>query len=359
MPTKQLYDTWMERILQLGYRLRATQRRNLVWLMLGIYLEGSVYLSQVAVHLPGKAVVLSKERQLRRLLDNPTLRVRPLYEPVALQLLLSQAIRTGIRLVIDSSKVGSGHQLLMVALASRRRAVPIAWTWLDTKKGHSSALKQLALLAYVHKLVPEGVQVVLVGDTEFEAGELQAQLTAWGWGYVLRQKANNQVQREPDGLWQRFGDLVSRPGESCWLSEVHLTRRHAQPVNLLAHWEPEEQEAWLLATNLSSRQATLQAYRRRMWIEAMFGDLKKKGFDLESTRLKHFERLSRLTLAVALLYVWCFLTGARVIKDGLRYLVDRKDRRDLSVFQIGWRFLKSYSWHGRKITVQLCPIPST
>ena len=60
----------------------------------------------------------------------------------------------------------------------------------------------------------------------------------------------------------------------------------------------------LLATNLTTRQATLRAYRRRPWIEETFGDMKKHGFDLESTHLCHFLRLSRLTLAVAVLYVW-------------------------------------------------------
>jgi hypothetical protein len=38
-----------------------------------------------------------------------------------------------------------------------------------------------------------------------------------------------------------------------------------------------------------------------MWIEEMFADFKGHGFDLESTQLRHFERLSRLTLAVAML----------------------------------------------------------
>ncbi len=46
---------------------------------------------------------------------------------------------------------------------------------------------------------------------------------------------------------------------------------------------------------------TLSYYVRRMWIEEMFGDMKKHGFDLESTMLRHFLRLSRLTLAVVLL----------------------------------------------------------
>ena len=75
-------------------------------------------------------------------------------------------------------------------------------------------------------------------------------------------------------------------------------------VNLLIHWKVGEDEPWCLATNLSDRQMTLQAYAHRMWIEEMFGDMKSHGFELESTMLCHADRLSRLTLAVALLQVW-------------------------------------------------------
>jgi len=59
-----------------------------------------------------------------------------------------------------------------------------------------------------------------------------------------------------------------------------------------------------LATDLSDPQAVLKAYQLRMWIEETFGDLKRNGFDLESTHLRNFLRLSRLTLAAVLLYVW-------------------------------------------------------
>ncbi|MDW8317050.1 MAG: hypothetical protein RMN53_04265 [Anaerolineae bacterium] len=78
----------------------------------------------------------------------------------------------------------------------------------------------------------------------------------------------------------------------------------------------------------------MQAYQRRMWSEEMFGDLKLHGFDLESSHLRHFLPLSRLTLAVALLYVWLISIGSAVVKHGERHLVARADRRDLSIFQI-------------------------
>ena len=58
-----------------------------------------------------------------------------------------------------------------------------------------------------------------------------------------------------------------------------------------------------------------------MWIEDMFGDMNKHGFNLEQTMLRHFQRLSRLTLAVAILYVWLVSVGTRTIRSGLRHLV--------------------------------------
>ena len=90
-----------------------------------------------------------------------------------------------------------------------------------------------------------------------------------------------------------------------------------------------------VATNLNNPQLVLRCYRRRMWIEEMFGDLKGHGVDIESTHLRHFLRLSRLTLAVVMLYFWLVAFGSQTIKSGERRLVDRNDRRDYSIFRIG------------------------
>jgi hypothetical protein len=77
-----------------------------------------------------------------------------------------------------------------------------------------------------------------------------------------------------------------------------------------------------------------------MWIEEMFGDMKGHGFDLEVTFLKHFMRLSRLTLAVCLIYLWLVATGEHVIATDQAHEVDRTDRRDLSIFRLGWDFIE-------------------
>lgn len=197
---------------------------------------------------------------------------------------------------------------------------------------------QLALLHYVHSLVPPAIPVLLVADTAFEDGDVQKQLQAWAWFYVLRQKPNNSVT--VTGQWTSLGTLTEKPGRSVWLPSVELTEKHQLTTNVLAYWKRREERPWLLATNLPSQHNTLKAYQWRMWIEEMHGDLKPHGFYLEDSHLLSFTRLSRLAFAVVLLYLWILLEGAQVIKNGKRRFVDRHDRRDLCVFQIGWRWME-------------------
>ena len=341
MPTNTLYHTWFQRIQELRPGQRITQIRNFVWLLVGIHQSRSVCLSRIAGKIPGPAKLVSTTRRLSRLLDNPAVRVRDWYKPISQQWLETQFRRLGeIRLIVDGSKIGFGHQLLIVCLVYRKRAIPIAWTWVKHVRGHSSAAKQLALLAYVRSLVPAGAAIFLVGDCEFGSVAVLRQLDRWHWFYVLRQKANTGVWLNESSSWHTFGSYVNKPGRSIWLGQGYLTTKEIYPVNLLVHWRVGEKEAWCLATNLPDRQMTLRFYSRRMWIEEMFGDFKKHGFDLERTMLRHFLRLSRLTLAVAILYVWLISVGTRTVRSGLRHLVDRNDRRDLSIFQIGLRFIE-------------------
>lgn len=355
MPTNTLYHTWFQRIQELRPNQRITQLRNFVWLLTGILESRSVCLSRIAGKMPGPAKLLSTARRLSRLLDNPAIRVREWYEPIARLWLEAQFRNLGeIRLIVDGTKIGFGHQLLIVSLAYRKRAIPIAWTWVKHVRGHSSALKQVALLAYVRSLIPVGAAVLLVGDCEFGSVAVLRQLDRWHWFYVLRQKADTGVWITEASAWQAFGSYIHKPGQSIWLGKSYLTIKEIYPVNLLAHWKIGEKEPWYLATNLPDRQMALRFYSRRMWIEEMYGDFKKHGFDLEHTMLRHFLRLSRLTLAVAILYVWLVSVGTHTIRSGLRNLVDRNDRRDLSIFQIGLRLIERYLTNAVPFQIQLC-----
>ncbi len=109
-------------------------------------MSGCVHLSHIARKIPGTIQQTSKVKTLTRLLNNPRIQVRAWYEPIACELLAIASQHGAVRLLVDGTKVGHGHQLLMVALSYRKRALPIAWTWVKGSRGHSTVHKQKALL---------------------------------------------------------------------------------------------------------------------------------------------------------------------------------------------------------------------
>src|SRR4051794_12452995 len=258
MPINQLHRTLQRLLLQLRPAERITRIRNWSRLLVGLCLSRSVHLSKIANKIPTttKATLPSATRRLSRLLDNAAIRVRAWYEPVARSLLerAAQGGRGEIRLIVDGSKVGFGHRLLMVGLAYRRRAIPVAWSWVRSEKGHSSAYKQRVLLDHARGLMPDGAaRVSVVGDSEFGAVAVIKQLEEWGWYYVLRQKSSHLVcspKHQPQQWWRPLGELIERRGERVWLEGALLSRLHAHRTNLLLYWEKGEKEPWLLATNL-------------------------------------------------------------------------------------------------------------
>ncbi len=355
MPISKLYHTWMRKILQMRPGERKTRVKNMAWMIAGMFDSKSVQLSKIASKLPGKALLCSATRRLERFVDNGAIQVRAWYEPIARELLQNVPDHV-YRLIVDGSKVGPWHQLLLISQAYHKRVIPLGWMWVRTPRGHSTATRQLALLRAIHRLLPADAQVLLVGDQEFGAVEVLRQLAQWHWQYVLRQKGSDLIRKDDSKSWRKFRSVIEKPGQCVWLGQQQLTQEYAYPVNLLAYWQIGEKEPWLLATNLPTQQAALRAYRRRMWIEETFGDLKDNGFDLESTRLHTVQRLNRLTLAVVLLYLDLLASGVKAIKTGLRRLVDRHDRRDLSVFRIGLYLRERHLANSQSFSIDFCPL---
>jgi hypothetical protein len=90
-----------------------------------------------------------------------------------------------------------------------------------------------------------------------------------------------------------------------------------------------------LVINLPLLEEARYWYRKRFWIEPMFGDIKGNGFDLQTSRLRHPERIMRLMPAVALADLWLLFLGVTAVITKLAKLVDRINRRERSLFTIG------------------------
>src|SRR5271165_479344 len=204
----RLYSILLERVLPLVGSWCDSQMTNLIWLMMGLYEGRSVHLTRIASKLPSSARKLSTVERLRRFLSNEAIKVEEVYDPVAQTLLRRAAVSGKLRLVIDSSKIGFGYQLMMVTLCYRRRTLPLVGTCIPHKKGHSQTSTQSALLREVKAWLDNSVQDVLLGDCEFGHTLLLEELDFWGWQYVLRQSGHNLVWLKGEHTWRRLVSLA-------------------------------------------------------------------------------------------------------------------------------------------------------
>lgn len=333
----QLYHRILNELRQWHENERITRLRNMAFLLVGLTQGQGIHLSQIVEQWPGlEAKEPSLVNRLRRFLNNPAVVVKEWYEPIVVHLLQAFAGRE-LRLIIDCSKVGFRHRILTVSLAYKKRALPLVWSVHRGRKGHVGYKKQLELLDYLSGLLPEGSRVTLLGDAGFESVHLLNWMKAQGWHFVLRHPGKNQV-RWPGQDWIKLGNIPIRQGQTRSIGWVYLTEKHdTGPFWLTIHWAPGEEEPWFLVADDQPRSSKehIAHYRIRMWTEEMYGDMKGHGFDLEATHLDDVDRISRLVLAVCIAFVWFITLGSRIVKQGLRHLVDVKSRRDKSYFRIG------------------------
>lgn len=336
-------------------RERVTRRRNLALLMAGLFLARHVHLGHIARKWPLRGRLPSLTHRLRRFLDNRRLDPVRVYRPFA-QMLLARLSGTPIRLILDVTKLGLRHRKLTVAVAYRRRALPLAWSIHRGRKGHVGVTAQKALLRQIQPLIPSGSAVVVTGDSAFGQVGLMRVLDDLGWGYVLRAPSPFKVRVLGAG-WRRLDAMPIDEGQTHYVGEVAYTAKYGYRTHLVMHRAKGETEPWHLVSSTPVSPQTLREYRKRMWIEELYGDLKGHGFDLEATHLDDAARLSRLVLGVCLVYVWLIALGSDVVKRGLRPLVDRRSRRNKSYFRIGWDYLEHRLRLGEPIPIRFAPHP--
>jgi len=318
---------------------RITRLRNMALLIMGLQLSRAIHMALIVRKWPVRGKEPSLVNRLRRFLDNPRVKVREWYQPLAIDLVQAFAGQQ-IRLVIDCTKIGFNYRLLMIGLAYKKRTLPLVWSIHRGSKGHTTVQEQLKLFKEVRQLLPKEAEVWVLGDTEFQSAHLLGWLRRQGWHFVIRQQGRNKV-RWPGQSWTKLSALSLEPGQTRYIGWVRLTEKHnAGWFWLILHWEKGEDEPWYLVSDCQGQGNLIRLYKRRMWIEEMYGDMKGHGFDLEATHVDDPDRLSRLVLAVSITFVWFITLGSWVVKRGFRHFIDHKSRRDKSYFRLGWDWVE-------------------
>lgn len=312
----------------------------------GIVASKRTHTREVAKKTPTGAKVSSREIQLSRWYKNEAVTHEVYMLPFVEQVLAGLQART-LTVIIDSSEMGRRCLCLMVSVVYQRRAIPLVWHVFKGSKGHLPSSDHVALLEQLRSLLPAGVDVVLLGDGEFDSVELQTFAQEQDWHYVSRTAKNSQVCDEAE--WQALEETPVWPGCCLSLPDVLFTQQAYGPVHVILWWQAGEKTPIYLITNFDLAEEACHFYRKRMRIETFFSDQKSRGFHLHKSHLADPARLSRLLIAACLAYIWIVALGVLTIKRDLVKLIHRTHRCDLSLFQLGLDLLDFLLNEGKPI----------
>lgn len=352
-----VWQAWEDEVRRLMPGVGVWQGRALALFSLGVALAKHCGLARVAAVLPGQAVVPSSTRRFERFLASERVDVASARAAVAARVLEGGRGQT-LWLALDETHqgrtaTGARFGVLALRLVYRERAVPLAWACY--RSGAAPARFPVLigrLIREVAAVVPPDARVVLMTDRGLSWPSTLDQCRRVGWLFLGRVQRQTRVEI-PDGRAGTIGDLAPRPG-TRWRGHgrAFLTAGW-RDLGLVAVWRRGDPEPWLLVTDLAPAWVRCAQYRHRMDIEASFRDDKSAGFAWDASRIRDPAHMDRLLLVLQLAAAFVLAQGAFVLRHGYRRVLERPDRRSLSLFALGLRWLDRARSHLVPLTTSL------
>jgi hypothetical protein len=330
-------DDCMQALFEQYVPLSQAQRERLSQFCCSQILAGSSQLSKLAGWLGRTSKQTYREQWLRRLVQAPFVRQEYVYEPWLKQAL--QGYTAGVwHLVLDrSSLVSREVDLAMVALAYRRRAIPLKW--LQIPYGGAGIDTYITLLNACKPLLPSNVAVTVHGDAEFGAIPMLHFVRRQNGHFILGQRSHYQVRPTAINHWQALADFPMSKTRGLYLQQMVLTKEHRYwGVTLFGFRHPNQSgqdEKRFYATSLPLTASLRRLGKRRWAIEPCFQDFKSSGWHLHQSQLRDATAREGLLVLLSCTYLWLTCIGRWLCKTGQRQQVDAHAVRQLSYFRLG------------------------
>jgi len=238
-----------------------------------------------------------------------------------------------------------------VAVLYRGGAIPVAWHVLPANRPGAWIDPILTLLERLAPAVPAGWTVLVLTDRGLWSRRLWDGIRALRWHPLMR--VRREATFAPLGRRRRRADtLIPGPGHAWVGAGTAFKHRDVRrPGTLLVVWGAEQEEPWLVLTDLAPGAVGVCWYGLRTWVELGFRALKGVGWRWERTRRTDPDRVARHWLVLAVATLWTLATGTRA-EDADRAGVAPANlrtppaspappaRRPLSVFQRGLAWLR-------------------
>ena len=334
--------TWLEENVQ----MRQSRRKSLAAIAAGAMRLQGVGVLALGRAMGGEAKAKNRIKRVDRFLGNAAVETEAVCEAIFHQ------ARPASGPVVVLADWTDRHDFQQLALALPRDGRAIPFYSITVQKGDGSGAHDGLMVAAehealeaLHRFCGEDITPTIIADRGFGNSRWLGDIQNRGWFFVQRLACNHCVEVEQHlGTLSELGIPRGRkPKDWGWGT---LGEKQFGPLRLITVFQREHKEPWYLVTNLEEEPPAqiVRLYKRRMWIEAAFRDLKNRnwGMGMDATKLTKAARIDRHFIILALAYLLLVAFGAAAETAGLgdKLKANTVQERVLSLARIGNYFLQ-------------------
>ena len=189
-----------------------------------------------------------------------------------------------LALAVDPTLKGDQTPAIVLSVVYRSCAIPVAWRIHRATQRGSWMDPTVELLRELAPAVPKEMTVIVLCDRGIASPKLWRQIRAQGWHPYMRYRKNVSFCAQ-DGRRLPAQHFVSRP-DTAWIGRgtAFSTPTAKRRCTLLAVWYVEQEEPWIILTDLPPEDAGPSWYALRFWMELGFKAVKSLGWKWDQTR---------------------------------------------------------------------------
>jgi hypothetical protein len=226
-----------------------------------------------------------QEAEAKKGVHRCTLEVSSCFAPLLLWVIsLLPTNLERIALAVDATSIGDKFTVLSINVLLASCGIPVAWCIVKATEPGSWKPHWQKLIQQLKDVIPQHWLVVVSADRGLYADWLYQLIISVGWHPFLRINHQGTYRVPPQQIWQPLANVVPTPGQS-WSGQVVCFKTNPLECTLLARWDVDYKDPWLILTDLEPQQADVVWYGLRSSTECVYRDLKSDGWQWQRTRL--------------------------------------------------------------------------
>lgn len=192
-----------------------------------------------------------------------------------------------IGLVLDATNIGNKFTVLSLNVLLAGCGIPVTWCVVKASVPGSWQPHWQKLIQLLKDVIPQHWFVVVSADRGLYANWLYQLITSVGWHPFLRINHQGTDRVPAQEAWQPLAEVVPIPGQS-WSGRIVCLKTNPLESTLLARWDVDYKDPWLILTDLEPQQAEVAWYGLRASTECVYRNLKSDGLSIQMPRWSAF-----------------------------------------------------------------------